>query len=612
MAYKSTSYLVILIMISCITLEHTQIVDSSTDLLNVTNSSHKHTRGVLSSTLGVNLMYEYNETTQESTFQLSLTNVSLSFFNELELIFKVDGDQSTKSGISIIFDFNFTQVSFVIERIYQDSNIYELCKGFVIEEEKSVDLNITITFQAQASSGENGTITILEDTSIYNLPLVSLDETNKELIIVPSNISFEGELFGYKEFSVFTLINNTLNDTDFLSISLTFLAENFQSFNNRVKFIVNSIEQDSLTFIRDDFNNLETFLILEQGLNELEIIFHVEYSSDIISILNIKASGELVKEDSHDIFYSIEWSNGIDETVNLNSFKPVSVEDDLILNMSIICSFEGTVIFTGIDFKIILGSEIVSSGTISASKQNEYKQVLEIETYTTNYQEDLSIHLEATSSGSGTIYIYNSSSISITTIEHLQAQQYQKLFDDFEEITIYSLGSEMKRYYDVVYIEDNSKLYKVDLTMNFSFSGVDFQSMSVSLLVNDFSVLSETFHSQGDIIISDSISFSEGYNEIDLVITAMGHDSIVIIQNLSYTIKKTNENPVSNPGSELTDIPFFKTPKNIAIGLFVLFDCWLLMGIILRIYRGHKVKKKHQTENDEFILEIAQLSQDSP
>jgi len=35
------------------------------------------------------------------------------------------------------------------------------------------------------------------------------------------------------------------------------------------------------------------------------------------------------------------------------------------------------------------------------------------------------------------------------------------------------------------------------------------------------------------------------------------------------------------------------------------------MGIILRIYRGHKIKKKCQTENDEFILEIAQLSQDS-
>ncbi|MFW9853302.1 MAG: hypothetical protein ACFFDS_10175, partial [Candidatus Thorarchaeota archaeon] len=117
MAYKSTSYLIILIMISCITLEHTQLVDSSTDLLNVTNSSHKHTRGVLSSTLGLNLMYEYNETTQESTFQLSLADVSLSFFNELELIFKVDGDQSTKSGISIIFDFNFTQVSYIIERI---------------------------------------------------------------------------------------------------------------------------------------------------------------------------------------------------------------------------------------------------------------------------------------------------------------------------------------------------------------------------------------------------------------------------------------------------------------------------------------------------------------
>jgi hypothetical protein len=599
-------------MISCITLEHTQIVDSSTDLLNVTNSSHKHTRGVLSSTLEVNLMYEYNETTQESTFQLSLTNVSLSYFNELELVFKVDGDQSTKSGISIIFDFNFTQVSYVIERIYQDSSIYELSKGFTLEEEKNEDLNITVTFQAQASSGENGTITILENTAIYNLPLISLDETNKELVIVPSNISFEGELFGSKEFSVFTLVNNTFNDSNYLSISLSFLAENFQSFNNRVKFVVNSIEQDSITFFRDDYNNLETNLNLEKGLNELEIIFHIEYSSDIISIININALGELIEEDTQGIFYSIEWDNGIDNSVNLNSFKPISAEDDLILNITIVCSFEGTIIFTGIDFRISFGTETISTGTISASKQSEQKQFVEIETYTTNYQEDLLIQFEATSSGSGTVYIYNSSSISISMIEHLQTQQYQKIFDDFEEITIYSLGSVTKRYYDVVYIEDNSKLFKVDFAMNFSFEGVEFQSITVSLLVNDFSAFSEIFNSQGEIIISDTISFSEGYNEIDLVITVMGHDSTVIFQNVGYTIKKSNEDPVSNPDLELTDIPFFKTPKNIAIGLFVLFDCWLLMGIILRIYRGHKIKKKHQTENDEFILEIAQLSQDSP
>ncbi len=611
MAYKSTSYLVILIMISCITLEHTQLVDASSDLLNVTNSSHKHTRGVLSNTLGVNLTYEYNETTQESTFQLSLTNISLSLFNELELKFKVEGDQSTKSGITIIFDFNFTQVYFIIERIYQDSNTYEISKGFVLEEERSADLNITITFQAQASSGKNGTITIFEDTSIYNLPLVSLDETNRELIVVPSNISFEGEMFGSKEFSVFTLLNNTLNDTNYLSLSLSFLAEDFQSFNNRVKFVVNSEEQESLTFLRDDLNVLETNLNLEQGLNELEIIFHVEYSSDIISIRNINAFGELVREDFQDAFYTIEWNNGIDDSVNLNSFKPLSAEDDQILNISIVCSFEGTVIFIGIDFKIIFGSEIISTGTISASKQNGQKQCLEIETYTTNYQEDLSIQLEATSSGSGTIYIYNSSSISISKIEHLQTQQYQKLFDDFEEITIYSLGTATKRYYDVVYIEDSSKLFKVDLTMNFSFEGGDFQSISVSLLVNDFSVFSEIFNSQGDVIISDTISFSEGYNELDLIITVMGHDSIVTLQNVGYIIKKTNENPVSNPDSDLTDVPFFKTPKNIAIGLFVLFDSWLLMGIILRIYRGHKIKRKHQTENDEFILEVAQLSQDS-
>ena len=611
MAYKSTSYLIILIMISCITLEHTQLVDSGTDLLNVTNSSHKHTREVLSSTLGVNLIYEYNDTAQESTFQLSLANISLSHFNKLELLFKVEGDQSTKSGISILFDLYYTQISFIIERIYQDSNTYRLSKGFALEDELTGNLNITITFQAETSSGENGIITILEDTSIYNLPLISLDEINRDLVIVPSNISLEGELFESKEFTVFTLLNNSFNESYYLSISLSFLAEDFQSFNNLVRFVVNSEEQDFLTFSKNDLNILEANLNLVEGLNELEIIFLFEHSSGIINIKNINASGELINKDTLDIFSIVEWSNNIDETVNLNSFKTMSAENNQILNIIIVCSFEGSIIFTGIDFKLIVGTDIISSGTISASKQTEEKQYLEIETYTSNYQEDLSLKLEATSSGSGTIYIYNSSTILISRIEHLQTQQYSKLLDDFEEITIDSMGSATKKYYDVIYLDDNSKLFVVDFSMKFSFEGLFFQSISVSLIVNNFGVFSKKYISQGDIIISDTISFDEGYNEIELIITASGSDSSVILQNVSYIINQSNEEPVSNPDTDLTEVPFFKTPKNIAIGLFVLFDSWLLMGIILRVYRGHKIKKKHQTENDEFILEIAQLSQDS-
>ena len=611
MAYKSTSYLIILIMISCITLEHTQLVDSGTDLLNVTNSSHKHTREVLSSTLGVNLTYEYNDTAQESTFQLSLTNISLSHFNELELLFKVEGDQSTKSGILILFDLNYTQISFIIERMYQDSNTYRLSKGFALEDELTGNLNITITFQAETSSGENGIITILEDTSIYNLPLISLDEINRDLVIVPSNISLEGELFESKEFTVFTLLNNSFNESYYLSISLSFLAEDFQSFNNLVRFVVNSEEQDFLTFSKNDLNILEANLNLVEGLNELEIIFLFEHSSGIINIKNINASGKLINKDTLDIFSIVEWSNNIDETVNLNSFKTMSAENNQILNIIIVCSFEGSIIFTGIDFKLIVGTDIISSGTISASKQTEEKQYLEIETYTSNYQEDLSLKLEATSSGSGTIYIYNSSTILISRIEHLQTQQYSKLLDDFEEITIDSMGSATKKYYDVIYLDDNSKLFVVDFSMKFSFEGLFFQSISVSLIVNNFGVFSKKYISQGDIIISDTISFDEGYNEIELIITASGSDSSVILQNVSYIINQSNEEPVSNPDTDLTEVPFFKTPKNIAIGLFVLFDSWLLMGIILRVYRGHKIKKKHQTENDEFILEIAQLSQDS-
>jgi hypothetical protein len=80
---------------------------------------------------------------------------------------------------------------------------------------------------------------------------------------------------------------------------------------------------------------------------------------------------------------------------------------------------------------------------------------------------------------------------------------------------------------------------------------------------------------------------------------------------MRYSVKQ-GVNDSSNPlvPQDEFNIPFFKVPKNIFLGIFVLFDCWLVMGILMRIYRGRKHRKTQKVENDEFILEIAQLSQE--
>jgi len=574
------------------------------------NSSHTQ-EGVLSTQLGEDLVFNYTDSFTESTFQLSLTNLNLTYYNILNISFIVEGDRSTSSGISITFNFDSLSVVLIVDRHYQDDQIHSLNKGFFFNEPIVKDFTVNVTISGKANLGQSGSITVYQSSSISNVPLVELSEEYQSIQITPESLSFEGNMVGTKEVSVMTVINNTFNESFVLDFSLSFSVNDFQSFTKEVIVSSNSTELERTNFFDDQLNTLDFQTDKIQGCLPVYITFQIDLSSDLIQISNLNLEVKIDQNSAiTETLVEINWIDGIDENVDISFLKPQSALSEQVLNISLFSSFEGTVVFAGIDYEVIQGSTILSSGTISANKQNGEIQLISIDTFTTNYQEDLFFNLQANAVGSGTITIYNSTSIEIRDIVSIDTQIHQLLFEESRIVETPSFGSIAISYYDALFIQNASMDYRNDFIMVFSISDQSFDSITLNCYINQVAAYTKTFRTPGDVHVSEEITLVEGINELKYTLTILGGGSEVTFENLKYTIQQTDGTGSSGNPTGGIDIPFFQLPKNIFLGIFVLFDCWLLMGIMLRIYKGRKHRKSHQAENDEFILEIAQMSQD--
>jgi hypothetical protein len=529
----------------------------------------------------------------------------------LNLSFIVEGDRSNSAGISITFNFDSLSVSLIVDRYFQDAQIHYLTKGFFCENPTTKDFNVSVTIAGKSNFGQSGTITVYQSSFISNLSLVDLTEDFQSIEVTPSDLSFEGNMAGIKEVQVMTVLNCTFNETYAIDFKLSFNVNEFQSFTKEVIVSSNTSEIIRTNFYDDQLNTLEFQTTELDGYSQLFIAFIVEISSDIIQITDIQLEIKTNQDStSSETLVEIDWIDGINENIDISFLKPQSALSEQILNISLFSSFEGTVIFAGIDYEVVQDDTILSSGSISANKQNGEIQKIAIDTFTTNYQEGLFFKLQADVTGSGTIKIYNSTSVEIRDIVYIDTQIHQLLFEEAHVVETPSFGLLSIAFYDVIYIQNASMKYRNDFLMQFSISDQSFDYMTLTCYVNHIAAYTKTFRTPGDVHVSEEITLVEGINELTYTLAILGRGSIVTLENLRYTIQQTDGTGSNGNPTEGFDIPFFQLPKNIFLGIFVLFDCWLIMGIMLRIYKGRKQRKSQQTENDEFILEIAQMSKD--
>jgi hypothetical protein len=278
--------------------------------------------------------------------------------NVLNLSFIVEGDKSTSAGISISFQFQGINVDFLIERIYQDNTNHSISKSFFFDYDYNGDTNITVVFSAQTAVGKSGIIRVHANSGIENLPLITPDESNQGIPLLPDDFMFEGEMLGTAEYEVLTVFNCTDNITYSLELSINFTTSDFSSFVEELSVSINSQIQDTTTIEPNQDNNLVFTLSLDEGINILTLNFHIEISIDTIQISNLKLAGKLVSKITPDnqVFQEINWENVIDSTIDISSFRPISIQSANVLNFRLIFSFEGTKIYSGIDYEITQNS----------------------------------------------------------------------------------------------------------------------------------------------------------------------------------------------------------------------------------------------------------------
>ncbi len=613
MANIHTRAFITLMIISIITLGKVNHTDTGNSLLTHSyNSSHTKMEGVLSQTLGEELIFNYTDSFSESTSLFSINDLNLTSYNELTINFIIDGDQSSKSGIAVRFDIGPTQVDFLIEKSHQHPTNYSLTQGFEVDIPTVDDFNVTVSFAGQATYGHSGALIIFANSSISNLDVIELTETEQVLEVSPNYLLFEGNMVGMREINTSTAFSNSFNSSYMVDLTISFQANDFQSFNNELVLVLDAEEVCRSAFNENSLNEINFQFEADTGFTFLQLLFQVEVCSDVIEINNVTVTGKMVENIlGGEIFHQFVWIDSIDETINLTSFKPVSGYNEQILNISLYTSFEGTTVLNGIDYDIYLGTDKIASGIIGVAKQNGEIQLIEIVTFTDSYQEDLLLKFSADNSGTGTITIFDSSTVTIREIAHIDTDQYIQYFEEETSFTTPVYGALVRDYVDIIFVENTSLPFQLEFLMQFSASDSRFQSIALSLYVDDIAVTTKSISEEGDVHIILDVELGEEFNEIKFVFTILGQGSTLTVENMRYMLKQgvnDSQNPLS-PEEEF-NIPFFKLPKNIFLGIFVLFDCWLVMGIMLRIYKGRKLRKTQQAENDEFILEIVQLSQE--
>ena len=149
----------------------------------------------LPASLPQEIIFEFNQTYREQTFDFSLSNIELSELNSLIMFFVVTGDKSTREGLDVDFLVNYSKVNFTINRLYQDNIKHNLSQTFAYPENFIGEINITVACKGQTVVGESGILVIHSSTTFNPLTPPTLIQQISSLPIGPNSFSLEGSFF---------------------------------------------------------------------------------------------------------------------------------------------------------------------------------------------------------------------------------------------------------------------------------------------------------------------------------------------------------------------------------------------------------------------------------
>ena len=379
-----------------------------------------------SSLLSQPLIFNYTSPLSTQEFNIFLPFLELNFLNSITLFFDTSGSMAIGEGISVSFISNFFEIEFIIERLYQDGSLYNLSQAFTCLDTYSGPLNLTIICEGQTSTYfQTGCLTIYSSTEISPVEIPHLNDTVSFLPSIPSCLDFSGSMVILEKRSTNTAFYCS-SDVEKINLTLSFITNDFSAFERYYE-----IRRNSIFILAEDLSPEETtvksFLIpVSEGLNVIDIDFFVGKCMDIIRISEIEiiacsfSFDNLLPENIYD--WCVSENQILDHVFDLSSFKPSNTEQEQILDIGLCYGYYG-LFNSPIIYELYSGKKKISSGAIDTTLFSKTDQLLELTTYTTTYDETLTLLVNGETDDIGIFYLLDTCTIEIDTIPHLSENQ---------------------------------------------------------------------------------------------------------------------------------------------------------------------------------------------
>ena len=504
------------------------------------------------SNLPNHLIFNFNDTYQEKTFNLHLTDVNLRSFNSLLLFFQVDG-YSLPEGLNVTFIINTIQIQFIISKFFQDNLVHDLTETFTYPTSFSGAMDITVICAGQSTANSEGTLTILYSSRIEPVDPPSIYDTSLYIPFIQDWLVMQGEPYSFIERSVSTAFYY-YNDTIFLNLTLSFVTNCYEAGAELVSVYLNDRIVEEAWFNENSSHCINILYKPNIGLNILTLDFSTYYFNDMIMIAEITAIGfptTFSPESGYlDLF---QWEQGgFNYTYDISGLKPERYNAEQVLHISLEYSCIGTKVSPSISYQFFSGAKNIGGGQISYTNQLIEHNILEFHAYTTEFHQNLYFNIQGSALGVGQLILFYNSTIETTPIDAVDDEVLTRNLDIERPVSAESAVATFS-YYDV--FEKRDSHTHVELAINFELLAsyeYPFDNLRVDVWVDSSTYISANIDTDGFYNFSRIFPVSNGYHEVIVKFKVSGISNPFSILQLQYQVCCTNL-PSFNPFS--ADVP---------------------------------------------------------
>ncbi len=577
-----------------------------------------------SSSLGQDIVFNYNYTSNKEFFIVELPSLELNNFNSLTLFFTVYGYSSSSGSLKVTFIFNETEIVFNIDQVFQDAFEYNLSQIFTFPEHFNGAMNVTIICEGHTSySYQSGSLHISSLTKVEVITPPTLFENSSYLPIIPYWLKFKGSTNSKVTRSIQTYFY-VLKGYEKLNSSLSFVSNDFTAFSKYIEIEVNGEIVLCYDF-QENKKSVETFLLpVIIGLNSLSVHFSLEYGLGVVLISDIQLFGNVLCFQDilpDDVYDWVSWeSSYFEHSFNLSPFKPTAVISDQVLHFTLEYVFFGAAVSPFIQFELKSGMNIIHSGEISEDEQF-LQNTLEIDSFTTTYHDDLIFRISGTAETAGMFYILNSSKLEIEPVPQLRdntsivrelvSEESYVTPDDDSLVVIFS---------DIFYVDSTYLRFNTTLSFNLfdeEYSAVN--QIDVQMRFDHYNVIDATFNNEKVFHETTQISLLRGFYDVKVTLSILGNGLTVFLHNLEYSLSslensQSNTDPFDNPSytnpftnSSIDDkVNLLLAPKRkVILGIEYGLDCFAIVVFFALCYlKKCKQRKETEESSEEFEIQI--------